>query len=79
MFGGDFVYNTSREFVSSLGLPLLVLMGQDLLHPPAISHEIAQLARRATLVEQWKEPARAEELAATISRFLETHLSAESP
>ena len=55
MFGGDFVYNVSREVVSACPTPLLVLMGNDLYHPEAISREIAALAPNATLVEAWKE------------------------
>jgi pimeloyl-ACP methyl ester carboxylesterase len=54
MFGGDFVYNVSREVVSACPTPLLVLMGNDLYHPEAISREIAALAPNATLVEDWK-------------------------
>jgi pimeloyl-ACP methyl ester carboxylesterase len=73
MYGGDFVFNVSREFVQSCAKPLLVLMGDDLYHPSAISREIVELARDAELVEQWKEP---EHVPATIERvrdFLGAH------
>lgn len=54
MFGGDFVYNVTRDMVSACQTPMLVLMGNDLYHPEAISREIASLAHHATLIESWK-------------------------
>jgi pimeloyl-ACP methyl ester carboxylesterase len=56
MYSGDFLFNVSREFVSSCQTPLLVLLGNDLYHPEETSREIATLAPKATLVENWKEP-----------------------
>jgi pimeloyl-ACP methyl ester carboxylesterase len=56
MFGGDFVYSVSRELVRRLQTPMLVLMGNDIYHPQAISRDIAGLAPQARLIEQWKAP-----------------------
>jgi pimeloyl-ACP methyl ester carboxylesterase len=53
MFGGDFVFSVSREFVRQCDVPLLVLSGHDHFHPPDVAREIAELAPRAGLVEQW--------------------------
>jgi pimeloyl-ACP methyl ester carboxylesterase len=68
MYDGDFVFNVSREFVQGLSNPLLVLLGNDLYHPEAISREVAQLAPRAELVEEWKE---GEAVAASAQRAIE--------
>jgi pimeloyl-ACP methyl ester carboxylesterase len=53
MFGGEFVFSVSREFVHQCQVPLLVLSGHDHFHPPEVAQEIAELAPRAELVEQW--------------------------
>lgn len=54
MYGGDFVFSVSRERVRSCPVPLLVLRGNDEYHPAETSEEIARLAPRAELVQQWK-------------------------
>ena len=54
LFGGDFVFSVSRDFVRRNPIPLLILGGNDPLHPRAVSLELAQLAPAATLVEEWK-------------------------
>ena len=56
MYGGDFVFSVSREFVKTCRCPALVLMGNDLYHPTEISREIVDLMPKAELVERWKEP-----------------------
>jgi pimeloyl-ACP methyl ester carboxylesterase len=55
----DFVISVDRAFVATVTTPLLVLPGIDLGHPTALGHEIAALARAATVIEPWKEPAEA--------------------
>lgn len=73
MFGGEFMFGASRQDVASCAAPLLVLMGDDLYHPAAISRRVAELAPNATLIERWKE---GEDLAAAnaaIGAFLGQH------
>jgi len=73
MYGGDFVFNVSRDFVRSMRTPLLILMGSDDYHPTPISEEIAALAPNAQLVRDWKT---AELIPQTIKRvreFLASH------
>lgn len=55
MYGGDFTFNVTRDFVRSVSTPLLVLKGDDFYHPAAISREVVGLAANAELVEDWKE------------------------
>ena len=56
MYDGDFLFNVDKAFVESCGIPMLVLLGNDLYHPEITSREIAALAPNATLMEQWKDP-----------------------
>jgi pimeloyl-ACP methyl ester carboxylesterase len=53
MFGGEFVFSVSREFVSQCPVPLLVLSGSDTFHPQEVAHEIAELAPEAELTDKW--------------------------
>ncbi|MDE3078043.1 MAG: alpha/beta hydrolase [Chloroflexota bacterium] len=74
MWAGDFVLSVSREFVKSCQTPMLVLAGNDLAHPRAIGLEVAELAPKAELVVDWKEPP--ELIPGTIDRirsFLKAH------
>jgi pimeloyl-ACP methyl ester carboxylesterase len=73
MFGGEFLYNVTREFVRNCTHPLLVMMGNDLYHPEATSREIAELAPHATLVEHWKEPEHRANGIAKVREFLQEH------
>lgn len=70
LFDGDFVYSVSRDAVAATRTPLLILAGNDLLHPAQIAHEIAALAPHATLVEDWKGKDRADVYTGSIRRFL---------
>jgi pimeloyl-ACP methyl ester carboxylesterase len=71
MYGGDFVFNVSRDFVRALKVPLRVLCGSDLYHPTPISAELCALAPNASLVEGWKE--RIPETIADVRAFLVAH------
>ena len=73
MFGGDFVFNVSRDFVRACATPLLVLMGGDLYHPEQTSREIASLAPHAELIERWKDPDSTPAAVARVIEFLQRH------
>jgi hypothetical protein len=73
MYGGDFLFNVSREFVASCTTPLLVLLGNDMYHPEATSRDIVALAKNATLIEHWKEPEHQAAAKAAVERFLAQH------
>src|SRR5438309_8097157 len=45
MYGGDFVFNVSRDFVRSCKTPMLILAANDDYHPAAPPKETAALAR----------------------------------
>lgn len=59
MFGGDFVFSVTRDFVGVCHTPMLVASGNDLYHPASVSEEIVALAPDAELIGEWKtSPAR---------------------
>jgi pimeloyl-ACP methyl ester carboxylesterase len=55
LYRRDFVFSVSRDEVRACRTPLLVLRGNDLYHPSAISEELVQIAPRAELVTRWKD------------------------
>jgi pimeloyl-ACP methyl ester carboxylesterase len=70
MYGGDFVFSVSREFVSSCTTPMILLNGSDQYHPAEISAEIARLNPRIEVVAEWKTPETAPEAARQVRSFL---------
>ena len=73
MYGGDFVFAVSRDFVRSCSTPLMVLAGDDLYHPAPISREIAELAPNLEFVPVWKTPEAAAEAVNRIKTFLKRY------
>lgn len=79
MFGGDFLFNVSEDFVANCSIPLLVLMGSDEYHPEVISRKLVELAPHATLIEHWKEPSHIESARAALDSFLSVHTARPGP
>jgi len=73
MYGGDFVFAVSRDFVRSCQTPLLVLAGDDLYHPAPISRELAEIAPNLEFVPTWKTPEAATEAVTRVKAFLKKH------
>jgi pimeloyl-ACP methyl ester carboxylesterase len=74
MFGGDFVFSVSRDFVRSCTTPMLVMPGNNLDHPTVIGREIASLAPSSEKLEDWRYPS--DVVPATVAhiwRFLKAH------
>jgi hypothetical protein len=71
MFGGDFVFSVSRDFVKSCGTPLYLQPGTDKPHPAKTSEEIAALAPNIEVQKDWKGPAHLEESIRRVRAFLE--------
>ncbi|HVA67691.1 MAG TPA: alpha/beta hydrolase [Candidatus Binataceae bacterium] len=70
MYGGDFVFSVTRDFVRSCRTPMMILAGDDLYHPAAIAQEIAELAPHADLVMKWKTPDAVQAAVAKTREFL---------
>ncbi len=73
MFGGEFVFNVSREFVQQCNTPLLICAGNDAFHPTATAQEIDQLAPNSELILKWREPEVVRETVRRVREFLQSH------
>jgi pimeloyl-ACP methyl ester carboxylesterase len=72
LFGGDFIFSVSRQFVRECTIPILLMPGDDVMHPFEISAELAK-APRVELVTPWKGPERREYAMRRIQDFLIDH------
>jgi pimeloyl-ACP methyl ester carboxylesterase len=73
MYGGEFVFSVTRDFVRRCTTPMLVLMGNDIYHPQETSREVVALAPNAALIERWKEPEHLPEAVRRVRSFLLDH------
>jgi pimeloyl-ACP methyl ester carboxylesterase len=73
MYGSDFLFSVSRDFVKRCPTPLLVLLGNDMYHPEVTSRDVAALAPNATLIEQWRDLEHQAAAQTAVKRFLATH------
>ena len=71
LFGSDFVFSVSREFVRSMQTPTLVLPGRDMAHPEEIALETARLAPNVELRMGWQDDLAA--AGAAVRAFLAAH------
>ncbi|HEX8012271.1 MAG TPA: alpha/beta hydrolase [Casimicrobiaceae bacterium] len=53
MFGGDFIFSVTREFVRSCAIPMLLMPGNDLVHAANVSEDLAK-APRVEMLVPWK-------------------------
>ena len=73
MFGGEFVFSVSRDFVQRCATPLLILAGNDAFHPTETAREIAALAPHADLLLRWREPETVPETVKRVRAFLQAN------
>ena len=73
MFGGDFVFSVSREFVKGCRTPLYLQPGTDTPHPAATSAEIASLAPNLEVQKDWRGPEHLAESIRRVTDFLTRH------
>jgi pimeloyl-ACP methyl ester carboxylesterase len=72
MFGGDFIFSVSREFVRRCAIPSLLMPGDDVVHPAEISAELQQ-APQVELLSPWKGAARRKAAMDRVREFLKEH------
>ena len=70
LFAPEFVHSVSREFVAGCATPMLIMPGNDLAHPAAISEELVRLAPRAEMLKNWKGEGRSPYAARCARDFL---------
>ncbi len=73
LWGGDFVFCTSRDAVRRCGVPCLVLPGNDKPHPTITGLELADLLPGAEMLRDWKGPAHLEAQRRAVTDFLARH------
>jgi pimeloyl-ACP methyl ester carboxylesterase len=73
MFGGDFVFSVSRDFVRRCPTPLLLQPGTDKPHPAKTSEEIAALAPNLEVQKDWRAPTHLAESIRRVTEFLAKH------
>ena len=73
MFGGDFVFSVSRDFVKVCRTPLFLQPGNDKPHPGPTSDEIAALAPDIVIQKDWRGPEFLQESIKRVGSFLEQH------
>ncbi len=73
MFGGDFVFSVTRDFVRNCRTPLLLQPGIDKPHPAKTSEEIAALAPDIEVQKDWRGPGFLEESIRRVRDFLTKH------
>jgi len=73
LFGNDFLFAVSRNFVASCEIPMLIMPGDDLVHPAEISAEIAALAPHAETLAPWKGAAHKEDAMRRVREFFVAH------
>ncbi|MFO1080016.1 MAG: alpha/beta fold hydrolase [Reyranellaceae bacterium] len=71
MFGGDFVFSVSRDFVKACGTPLLLQPGTDKPHPAHTSDEISALAPNIEIQKDWRGPEFLDESIRRVRAFLD--------
>jgi pimeloyl-ACP methyl ester carboxylesterase len=70
MFGGEFVFSVSREFVRDCRTPLFLQPGIDVPHPAKTSEEIAALAPNIEVQKDWRAPTYLNESIRRVGEFL---------
>ena len=70
VFGGEFVFSVSREFVRECRTPLYLQPGTDVPHPAKTSEEIAALAPNIEVQKDWRGPTHLEESIRRVGEFL---------
>jgi hypothetical protein len=77
MFGGDFVFSVTRDFVKNCATPLFLQPGTDKPHPAETSAEIAALAPNIEIQQDWRGPTYLEESIRRVRAFLGRNIPAD--
>ena len=73
MFGPDFVFSVTRDFVKACKTPLFLQPGTDKPHPSHTSDEIAALAPDIEVQNEWRAPAHLQASIRRVHAFLDRH------
>jgi len=73
MWGGEFVFSVSRDFVRRCPVPTFLLPGSDKPHPAATAAELAVLLPGVEVLQDWKGPEHLDVQRSRVLAFLEKH------
>ena len=73
MFGPDFVFSVTRDFVKACRTPLFLQPGTDKPHPAQTSTDIAALAPNIEVQKDWRGPQFLDESIKRVRAFLAKH------
>jgi pimeloyl-ACP methyl ester carboxylesterase len=73
MWGRDFVFSVTRDFVRRCPVPCLVLPGDDTPHPAVTGAELVELLPGVEQLKAWKGPKHLDEQCERVIGFLEKH------
>jgi pimeloyl-ACP methyl ester carboxylesterase len=76
MWGADFVFCVSREFVRRCKVPTFLLPGSDKPHPAATAEELAMLLPGVEVLQDWKGPQHIDAQRERVMTFLAQHTPA---
>ena len=79
LFGGDFIFSVSRDFVAACKIPMLLMPGDDVVHPAETSTEISRLAPHAEILSPWKGPQLRQAAMDRVRAFLVAHEGVRGP
>jgi len=77
MFGGDFIFSVTREFVQGCPLPMLLMPGNDVVHPASVSADLAK-APHVDVLAAWKGMELRDRAMARVRQFLIAHRPADA-
>ncbi|MBS0642010.1 MAG: alpha/beta fold hydrolase, partial [Proteobacteria bacterium] len=73
MWGSDFVFCVSRDFVRNCPVPTFLLPGTDVPHPAATSAELAELLPGVEVLTDWRRPQFGDQQRDRVVGFLQRH------
>ena len=73
MFGGDFLFAVTRDFVASCRTPMLLMPGDDVVHPVETSGDLKRLVPDIAVIAPWKGDAHKQEAMDRARAFFIAH------
>jgi len=72
MFGGDFIFSVTREFVRTCDIPMLLMPGDDVVHPAEVSADLER-APNVQVLAPWKGAQHRDAAMHKVREFFTTH------
>ncbi len=73
MFGGEFIFSVTREFVRQCTIPMLLMPGDDVVHPAEVSADLAR-APKVEVLAPWKGAQYRDAAMRSVREFFAAHV-----